>query len=154
MSPLVPNLSSGAKLVFSAFYDCQDPAFLVPDLLLVQLAGGTCINVSWFPEFEPSGAYYVNVFCGHEEIRKVDTKNATEAIRIVERLATEFSQQIAKLGAPGLQVGGPSRDPFVLPTNIKLGACTGGGTPTVIDRGGVSLQACSSGKTVEFIYAA
>ena len=64
MNLLVPNLGSSSKLVYSALYDCQDPGVLTQDLLLVELPGKLYIDVSWFPEHDPSGWYTVSVFHG------------------------------------------------------------------------------------------
>ena len=85
---ITPNLgmSAGARLVVNSLYDSKDPGFLTQDLMLVELPGKTYIDVSWFPEHDPSGAYLITVFRGHDQITEAEAKTAYEAVNIVERL--------------------------------------------------------------------
>ena len=82
MNLLTPSLSEGTKLVYSALYDSQEPGFLAQDLLLAELASGLYIDVSWFPEHDPSGEYTVSVFRAHEQLYNVEVKSPHEALRL------------------------------------------------------------------------
>jgi hypothetical protein len=93
MNLVTPNLgmATGAKIIVNSLYDSKDPGFLTQDLLLVELPGKTYIDVSWFPEHDPSGAYSVTVFRGHNQIQEAEARTACEAVKIVERFAVDFS---------------------------------------------------------------
>jgi hypothetical protein len=93
MNLITPNLSMapGAKIIVNSLYDSKDPGFLTQDLMLVELLGKTYIDVSWFPEHDPSGAYSVTIFRGHDQIHQLEAKTASEAARIVERWVADFS---------------------------------------------------------------
>jgi len=121
MNLVTPNLEnvSGAKVVVNSLYDCQDPGFLVQDLLLVELPGKTYIDVSWFPEHDPAGAYIVSVFRGHNQLADLETKSPHDAIRIVERWAAILSRPVANLGCPFVQFMRGSPDPFGSAEGVK-----------------------------------
>ena len=118
MNPLMPNLANapGAKLIVSSLFDCKDPGFLAEDMLLVELPGMIYIDVSWGPEHDPSGTYTVTVFRGQDQIAELETKDAYEAIRIVERWASDLTQ------GPGFAaVAGQTVD-------VKMTPCSGTGS--------------------------
>jgi len=99
MSLLIPNLATvtGARIVVNSLDDSKEPGFLTQDLLLVELPGRTYIDVSWFPEHDPAGAYTVTVFRGHNQIHDVETKSAYEAVNLVENLAKAFSTAVGNV---------------------------------------------------------
>jgi hypothetical protein len=99
MNLLSPNLAMayGASVVVNSLYDSTDPGFLTEDLMLVQLPGKTYIDVSWFPEHDPAGAYIVTVFRDHRTIREVEVTTARAAIEAVENLAIEFGRPVGKV---------------------------------------------------------
>jgi hypothetical protein len=96
-----PDLASvpGAKVVFNSLYDSKDPGCLTQDLLLVTLPTKMFVDVSWFPEHDPSGTYVVSVFRGGQQIREVDAKSAFDAVKLVGQLAYEFSKDIGNVSA-------------------------------------------------------
>jgi hypothetical protein len=96
---LTPNLSMapGARVVVNSLYDSKDAGFLTQDLLLVELSGRTFIDVSWFPEHDPSGIYVITVFRGHDEILEAEAKTAYEAVNIVESLAVAYSSALGNV---------------------------------------------------------
>jgi hypothetical protein len=104
MKPLTLNLlnAPGAMVVVNSLYDSKDPGFLVQDLVLVELPGMTYIDVSWFPEHDPSGAYTVSVFRGHEQIAELETREPFDAVRIVEKWASDLSQGVAAVAGPAI----------------------------------------------------
>ena len=93
MNPLTPNLCMApeAKIIVNSLFDSKEPGFLTQDLLLVELPGKTFIDVSWFPEHDPEGAYTITVLRGRDQIHDEEAVSAREALLIVERLATEHS---------------------------------------------------------------
>ncbi len=99
MNLITPNLSMapGAKIIVNSLYDSKDPGFLTQDLMLVELLGKTYIDVSWFPEHDPSGAYVITVFRDHNQIHEAEAKTAYEARSIVEKLAVTFSSELANV---------------------------------------------------------
>ncbi len=125
MNLVTPNLENayGAKVVVNSLYDCLQPGFLAQDLLLVELPGETYIDVSWFPEHDPAGAYVVSLFRGHDQIADREAKTAFEAIRIVERWAEELSTAVANVACPAVQAGGPSSGPFGPLESVTIAPC-------------------------------
>ena len=95
MNLLVPNLrmAPGAKVVVNSLFDSNEPGFLTQDLLLVELPGKTYIDVSWFPEHDPKGAYTISVLRGRDQIHDEEAEGALEALLIVERLAAEYTRE-------------------------------------------------------------
>jgi hypothetical protein len=93
MNLITPNLAMAphARIVVNSLYDSRDPGFLTQDLMLVELTDRTYIDVSWFPEHDPSGVYVITVFRGHDQIHDVEAKTAHEAANLVERLAALYS---------------------------------------------------------------
>jgi hypothetical protein len=106
MNLLTPNLTNanGATIVVNSLFDSRDPGVLAQDLLLVELPGKTYIDVSWFPEHDPSGAYIITVFRGHDQLVELEAKSASGAIQIVERLASGLTQGTAIVAGRTLQV--------------------------------------------------
>ena len=96
MNLLIPDLrmAPGANVVVSSLFDSKDPGFLTQDLLLVELPGKTYIDVSWFPEHDPNGAYTISVLRGRDQIHDEEAGSAREALLIVERLATEYTREL------------------------------------------------------------
>src|SRR6478752_5616718 len=99
MNPISPNLSQapGARVVVNSLYDSQEPGFLTQDLLLVELPGRTFIDVSWFPEHDPSGSYCVSVFRGPDQLAEAEAKSASDAVSLVEELAGRFAEQVGQV---------------------------------------------------------
>jgi len=74
---------------------------LTPDLLLVELADGTSIDVSWYPEHDPEGSYYITVFRDGHELREVEAKSPTDAVLAVQELAALFSASSRNVSCSG-----------------------------------------------------
>jgi hypothetical protein len=96
MNLLVPDLrmAPGANVVVSSLFDSKDAGFLTQDLFLVELPGETYIDVSWFPEHDPKGAYTISVLRGRDQIHDEEAGSAREALSVVERLATEYTREL------------------------------------------------------------
>ncbi len=105
MNLLTPNLSRvpAARVVVNSLYDCKEAGFLTQDLLLVELPGRTFIDVSWFPEHDPTGSYTVSVFREYNQIWEVETTSPYEAVSLVERLAQQFSVAIGNVSCSRVQ---------------------------------------------------
>lgn len=100
MNPIpLPGLPHGSEILFNALYPSKEPDHLVQDLLAVKLAGGEVIDVSWHPEHDPTGRFYVTVLdreC-RVELKKIEADDPHEAANGVQRLANHFA------GANGLR---------------------------------------------------
>ncbi len=96
MTPVEINLSlsEGARIVYNGLYASTDPQCLLHDLALVALPDGTRIDVSWSPEMDPQGRYYVTVYrdTWSNSLAEVSAASAYEAARHVEDLARHYSE--------------------------------------------------------------
>ena len=99
MNMLTPNLCMvpGAFVVVNSLYDSTDPRLLTQDLVLVELPNQTYIDVSRFPEHDPSGSYTVSVIRAGKQIHEVEAASALEALMAVESLAIFFSQRVCNV---------------------------------------------------------
>jgi hypothetical protein len=89
----------GARLVSNSLIPTTDPAFLDQDLVLVELPAGLFIDVSWYPEHDLAGKYYVTVFRHGEWESPLDegeAKCAQEAAALVELLAERHSPKLVQ----------------------------------------------------------
>jgi hypothetical protein len=100
MNPVPLNLPPGSEKVNFLQWDIA-PAELTQDLLTVQLPNGFCIDVGWFPEHDPSGNYWINVFFENPDKQQLDkpivTKDLHVVVHLVERLASRFSSGVGYL---------------------------------------------------------
>jgi hypothetical protein len=99
MNILTPNLclTPGARVVGNTMYDGKDPRALTQDLMLVELSNHTYIDVSWFPEHDSAGAYFVSVIRAREKLHEIETKSSVEALFAVEALAVVFSEIVGNV---------------------------------------------------------
>src|SRR5438552_5832543 len=91
MEPVKLELPADATVLFNSLYRSTDPAFLTQDVLAVQLADGSVIDVSWYPEYDPSGAYTITRYQGSwdNQIETVERRDIDQVIRDVQRLARQ-----------------------------------------------------------------
>ena len=106
MNLLAPDLSRapGARIIVNSLYDSKEPGFLTQDLLLVELPAGAHVDVSWFPKYDPSGAYTVTVFHGQDDIYHAEVPSAQEAVRLVERLAYVISERVSNVSCSSVEI--------------------------------------------------
>lgn len=99
MSPIMPDLRNipGARVIVNSLFDSRVPGCLAQDLLLVEVPGGTFIDVSWFPEHDPSGSYFVTVLRNGEEMLQDEVKTAYEAISRLVSMAEFFARPIGNV---------------------------------------------------------
>lgn len=93
MKPVDLHLPDGSK-VYNFLYRTSDPNYLVSDILTVCLPNEYCIDVSYKPEHDPAGAYFVRVFWRSWDMPKTPDlrlNNVEEVIQAVEALASKFS---------------------------------------------------------------
>ncbi len=92
--PLTLNLPPAAKVLYGELYDTLDPAYLTQDILHVELPGGIYIDVSWYPEHEPSGRWHCRVFRGEWENNLADlyTRDIHEAGRFIEEVSGAWAK--------------------------------------------------------------
>jgi hypothetical protein len=96
-------MTPGALVVLNSLFDTKDPRVLTQDLMLVQLPNHTYIDVSWFPEHDPNGAYTVSVIRDGEQIHEVEVKDAWYVLSTVESLALLFSQSVSNVSCSETQ---------------------------------------------------
>ena len=89
MNPVKLNLPRTARVVFNALTESPQPSRLTQDLLAIELGDGCYIDVSWHPEFDPTGTYTITVFRGAWEgaETEVETQDISEVIKRVQNLA-------------------------------------------------------------------
>jgi hypothetical protein len=89
MNPVPLSLQPGARCTWNVLYPSKNPDFLTADLLLVELPDRTYIDVSWQPERDPDGAFFVTVYreSWDHELVSFDVKDISEVVQVVEQLA-------------------------------------------------------------------
>jgi hypothetical protein len=103
MKILTPNLGKivGARVVVNSLYDTMNLGFLTEDLMLIELPDKTYIDVSWFPEHDPSGSFVITVFRDRKEIHQTETNDPHIAVWVAELLAGIFSSAIGNVPCSG-----------------------------------------------------
>ena len=87
MKPNIPN-----AVIRGEIHAPTDASLLTQDMLEVELADGVIIDVGWYPEHNPNGAYGVVAFQGHPDRpigKPYYTKDPQAVIAKVETLANE-----------------------------------------------------------------
>ncbi|OGQ82488.1 MAG: hypothetical protein A3F90_08865 [Deltaproteobacteria bacterium RIFCSPLOWO2_12_FULL_60_19] len=87
-------------VVKGALYTTTDPAYLVQDMLEIDLPNGITIDVGWYPESDPAGSFQVVVFRDHwdNQLREpFETKSIEDVTREVKRLAEEYQNRTVTL---------------------------------------------------------
>jgi len=86
-------------IVRGALYAENDPAYLVQDLLEVELPRGIFIDVGWYPDHDPNGHYRIVVFERSWDNQLADyvTTDVTDVKFQVESLAERFLAPIQPL---------------------------------------------------------
>jgi hypothetical protein len=84
----------GAQVSWNSLHHTSDPRYLTQDLLLVELPNGLFIDVSWFPEHDPRGAYHVTLCQGswESQVRTWETPSLSEVILLVQSVAQYFKE--------------------------------------------------------------
>ena len=69
--------------------DTLEPGYLCTDLLSVEVPSGVVVDVSWYPEFDPAGEYFVSVFHRTPEdmLFRQSTKSLSEVVKLVQDYA-------------------------------------------------------------------
>jgi hypothetical protein len=92
----------GARVTWNALYHTSNPCYLNQDLLLVELPNNIFIDVSWFPEHDPHGEYYITIFQGdwEHQINTWKTRSLSDVISLVQRIAQQFLPIVQGLNVP------------------------------------------------------
>ena len=97
----------------------------------MELPGKIYIDVSWYPEHDPSGGYVVRVLQSRKVLGETESKSPHETIAIVEELCRRLCQPAAVLGGNVRAVSTPPT-PEVSPCGQSSGLgpyfCSTGGT--------------------------
>lgn len=87
---VIPQVPPGCQITGS-IPDASDVRRLTGDLLDVYCPmTETLVSVGWYPEEDPQGEYSVTVYRHCEEIRSQSTRDAAEALNLVEAWCAEF----------------------------------------------------------------
>ncbi len=94
MSLVDLKLARSARVIFNSLH--VDRPNLTPDLLAIALSDGRRIDVSWYPEHDPLGAYTITVFKGSWETkeREIEEKSLGAVVKIVQALAAAYENPI------------------------------------------------------------
>ena len=92
MNPLHVNVNE-TDILFNSLYENPDPAHLMHDLLAVELADGCCIDVGWYPQFDPAGRYKVSILDedGSTVGTVFETRDVHEVVEAVEAMAKSYA---------------------------------------------------------------
>jgi hypothetical protein len=94
--PIDLSAAPGAKLVKNGLVRDPTPDDLDCDLVLVELRGKIAIDVSWYPERDPAGAYHVTVFPfgrWEDAMEEVVTRTPEVAARFVATYARKYQAE-------------------------------------------------------------
>jgi hypothetical protein len=87
---LPPDASVKGQLFYS-----YEPAYLLQDILEIDLSTGITIDVGWSPECDPSGSFRIVVFRDfwRNQLREpIHVKRISEVVETVQQLAFEYSR--------------------------------------------------------------
>jgi hypothetical protein len=90
-----PQLPPGTIITWNMFYLSQEPQFLSQDLFLAELPNGILLDVSWSPEHDMDGSYWVTA-CRRgnwdQPLVERETRSPEEAVAIIEAMAYNLSR--------------------------------------------------------------
>jgi hypothetical protein len=102
MNVVTPRLPEGCRELFNALYPSRDPQLLTDDLYAAELPDGIFINVGWFPESDPAGAYEICVYLGEFDnliLKPIETDDLNQVVRRIEKIAADFAKGIESVPA-------------------------------------------------------
>jgi hypothetical protein len=107
MEPVKLNLPADARVLFNSLYRSTDPAFLTQDVLAVRLADGSVIDVSWYPEHNPSGAYTITQYQGSwdNQTEVIERRDVDQVVRDVQRLARQTGVTAEAFWSSDVRIG-------------------------------------------------
>jgi hypothetical protein len=97
--------------MFNALYPTREPGYLTDDLYAAELPFGVFVNVGWFPENDPAGAYEVCFYKGRFEnqlIPPVELSDARQVVAVIEH----FAGVLADARTPAVSASGSQAVPF------------------------------------------
>ena len=93
MKPIDLHLGDDV-IVKGNLYPTKDPVYLREDLLEIDLPSGVTIDVGWYPEGDPEGAYRIVVFKGYwvrQIIEPITTPETDRAVQVIRSLCSMFA---------------------------------------------------------------
>ena len=78
-------------IVKGEIFDSKAPIVLSEDLLEIELPSGRIIDVGWYPEHDPEGAYRILLYRGHTGF-PLDERHATEIAEVVDAISSLIGQ--------------------------------------------------------------
>lgn len=100
---LQPRMPAGSRVVWNCLYEPAALESLTDSLYLVVLPNGISIDVGWYPELDPTGAYEICVYRGEFEnqlVPPMEVRDTKELIDLLVRTARDF-QTVNKTSASG-----------------------------------------------------
>lgn len=79
----------GGEVLYNSLYEDASPETLAQDIVAIRLRDGTFIDVSWYPQFDPSGAYTVAHISADWEHRlsEMRTRQVEKVVETIHRMA-------------------------------------------------------------------
>lgn len=93
MNPIDLQLGDDV-IVKGCVYQTKEPVYLREDLLEIDLPSGLTIDVGWYPEGDPGGAYRIVLFRGHwanQVVEPITTPDTDRAIEIIRTLCAIYA---------------------------------------------------------------
>jgi hypothetical protein len=121
--PIDLTYAPGARLVVNNLMASDSLADRDSDLVLVELPGGIFLDVSWYPENEVPGAYYVTVFRRNDwdnPLRTAEAKTPESAAWLVGLLSADFSVRVGPTSCSHETVGDFFIDSAAIPRDTFI----------------------------------
>ena len=96
MTVEIPRLPPGAREIYNSLYRTTNPECLTDDLYLAEMPGEIFIDVGWFPECDPTGAYEICVYQKTFEnplFGPWESRDLTEVLDQIETLAKWYTEK-------------------------------------------------------------
>lgn len=98
MNPVVLNIERSRVIgEYNFLYRSRHPDYLVQDIVSIVLSTGYRIEVSWWPEHDPTGRYYLAVLDEHDgsEVEPpLELSSVDEVLQVLHLQVQRFSAHV------------------------------------------------------------